>query len=147
MKKMIKTICYILTLALCLALSGCQKEEPFERKDTLYIQDHQWVFSHAMELEGTVVYCAQEQQAQYPNAETLELTCQIQEEKILLKTADQTWELPYSVNMEGSSGTIYNLESNTTALASVNKTTLDGTPQYTLTIAADLYALYFTEQL
>ncbi|MBQ8600525.1 MAG: hypothetical protein IJ407_03995 [Clostridia bacterium] len=142
-----KFISVLLVLTLCLCLGGCKEETPAE---PFAIESYEWEFSMIQDETGTVVYCSKKNAALYPDAQILELGCDIKNNAILLEApaTDQNWSFAYEVYMDGPSGTIYNVTvPDTVALASVNLTEYDdGTSAYTLTLAADRYALYFYEK-
>ena len=138
---------FLLALALIFTLSGCKEEQ--KSAEPFGIGSYDWDFSHVQDETGAIAYCASENKVRYPDAQVLEVTCTEKDGAVLLQCNGQSWTFPYTVYMDGPSGTIYSLTTSdgSVALAQVNiGYPEEGVSKHMLTVAAGTTALYFYEK-
>lgn len=118
-------------------LTACGSNEDFA------IEARDWEFSVAVSSEdGSAQYCADH--SLYPDAQVIDLDCEITEDAIVLSTDSESWVLPYTLENLGVTTSLYQVGED--GEAAVTLTTYDdGTSVYTLVISCGGYGLYFYE--
>lgn len=124
-------------------------------KNNLTIEDHEWKFSIAQNSEnGQVVYCTDNNQELYEDAEVLDIWCKMDDGIMLISNNDtqETWSLNYSLSNKASESynyeVKYSADEEKTGLATVGITKKQNeNDEYTLIVSIDGYALHFIEEI
>lgn len=146
MKKTIKSLLFVLITIFAFSLTACGENE------NLLIENHKWNFSivQSKENNGAIIACASDKHALYENAEIISMDCSFNNNILKLTENSNSKEWIFACEkIKQSQTTTYSLKSsngsNSEGLATVSVTHYNNaSDEYTLIIAIDEYAIYFT---